>query len=140
MKHDYECIHCDDCCGRKAGTFRNRYCTTDPTQTCTNIKTIMDYFQVNLMIISKKSSTKHFFGINLFSSIQGLNVNAWSCCSNADFAEFYNNLGPDNFCLSPHAGSGNFLNKSHSSTILHFFIYSFQPMDAVKCLMQSQDN
>ena len=69
MKHDFVCNDCNDCCGRKAGTFHDRLCTTDPTQTCTGIKTIMDGNQVNLVIIFKELATKYFSGINSFSSI-----------------------------------------------------------------------
>ena len=63
MKHDFECKPGHKDCGKKPGTFIDRICDTDPSKKCTDIGSTMDYYYgdvVNLMIISKKSSTKLF--------------------------------------------------------------------------------
>ena len=54
MKHDFYC---------KPSTPNpacDRFCATDPSQTCTGIGSNMDYYEVSLMIISKISPTKLF--------------------------------------------------------------------------------
>ena len=47
MAHDFECNGCDDCCGKAEGTYSDRFCATDSSQTCTDIGSNMDYIFVS---------------------------------------------------------------------------------------------
>ena len=55
MGHDFECKPGTGVCDKKVGTYNDRFCDTDPSQKCTDIGSNMDYYEVNSMIILKKS-------------------------------------------------------------------------------------
>ena len=44
MEHDFTCSKTS-----QGQPGCDRFCATDSSQTCTNIKSIMDYFEVNLL-------------------------------------------------------------------------------------------
>ena len=46
MEHDFICKP-----GKPSPPECDRFCATDPSQTCTNINSNMDYYEVNSMII-----------------------------------------------------------------------------------------
>ena len=55
MGHDFECKPGTGGCDKKVGMYNDRFCDTDPSQKCTDIGSNMDYYEVNSMIILKKS-------------------------------------------------------------------------------------